>query len=583
MHLLRSLIIPFLIATSIFGESTPHIQTIKKSENELEVSLIFNLEPNQLLYKDSLHVSVDHPDIHVSALESLQEPVKRYDPATKETQLVYLDHAEFKINAQQKNDTPPTDAFLHLMYHVNTDRGPAHSTKALTFHDQEQNAQDERVLVQDQENRNVIPINTEQAPAKKWSISENISQLIETTNSLPMRLVLVFLLGLLLSLTPCIYPMIPITVGILHAQKSSSLLGNFARAGAYTLGLATTFALLGLGASYTGPIYGKLLTHPISILVLVSFLAYLAFSMFGFYEMYVPRFMQPSGSHRSRSGSLVSAFLFGTASGTFASPCVSPGLILLLSIVATMGSMFMGFLLLFIFGIGLSTPLLIIGTFSTSLSLLPQAGMWMLEVKKLFGLLLFGVCFYYLSVLMPWHLLMIFVALFLITVGIVYLSADQTHTSPRWRKINNALGSLFIIGALLALSEGYKAYVANPHDDFWQTNYQEARTLALKENKKLFIDVWARYCSICKLINNTTLKDCAVRDALSNYIPLKIDGTDENEESYKYVKEKFKIVGFPAFLIVDPTTETIEKRWSSELYQMPREEFIYELNAHYKR
>ncbi|HEX2978155.1 MAG TPA: cytochrome c biogenesis protein CcdA [Candidatus Babeliales bacterium] len=581
MHLLRFLIIPFLIASSVFAESTPLLETIKKSENELEVSILFNLEPQELLYKDALHISVDHPDMYVSALQPQQEPLKRYDPATKETQLVYVDRAEFKVDVKQKNDTPLADAFLHLMYHINTDRGPGHITKPISF--QNQSAQDESVIVQDEKNYNAINKNSEQAAPKKWSISENISQLIENTNSLPIRLALVFLLGLLLSLTPCIYPMIPITVGILHAQKSASLLGNFARAGAYTLGLATTFALLGLGASYTGPIYGKLLTHPIFILFIVSFLAYLALSMFGLYEMYVPRFMQQSGSHRSRSGSLLSAFLFGTASGTFASPCVSPGLILLLSIVATMGSMFMGFLFLFIFGVGLSTPLLIIGTFSSSLSLLPQAGMWMLEVKKLFGLLLFGVCFYYLSVIIPWHILMIFVALFLIAVGIVYLSADQTHTSRRWKKINNALGSLFIIGALLALSEGYKSYVACPHDDFWQTHYQEARTLALQENKKLFIDVWARYCSICKLINNSTLKDDAVRNALSNYIPLKIDGTDECEESYKYVKEKFKIVGLPAFLIVDPATESIEKRWSSELYQMPRDEFIHELNVHYKK
>ena len=109
-------------------------------------------------------------------------------------------------------------------------------------------------------------------------------------------------------------------------------------------------------------------------------MAYLALSMFGFYDMYVPNILQTK-NNVNHKGSLFSAFVFGAISGSIASPCLSPGLALLLTIVATLGNNLLGFLLLFSFGIGLSIPLLIIGTFSSSINILPQAGMWMIEVK----------------------------------------------------------------------------------------------------------------------------------------------------------------------------------------------------------
>src|SRR5581483_1012022 len=164
---------------------------------------------------------------------------------------------------------------------------------------------------------------------------------------------------------------------------------------AYTMGIATTFAIFGLLASCTGPLCGQLLMQPLFIIGLVILLAYLGFSMFGLYSIYIPKFF--TISHKKHNGSLFSSFIFGAASGTISSPCVSPGLALLLSIVATLGNKFLGFLYLFIFGVGLGLPLLIVGAFSSSLSLLPQAGTWMIEVKKFFSFIIFGMCFYYLS------------------------------------------------------------------------------------------------------------------------------------------------------------------------------------------
>ncbi len=542
------------------------------------ITFQFCLQPEQLLYKDSLSISVDHPGISVSPLQIHQESVKQYDSVTKEMMNGYIESPQFSVQVKQENADLMPDASLHLIYHINTDRVPAHFVYQLPANTQPVK-EIEATQPKKQENQSTTasaqPANEQ---TNNWSWSETISQLIESTKSLPLRLLLVFLLGVLLSFTPCIYPMIPITVGILHSQKTSSFWGNLTRASSYTLGLATTFAVLGMIASYTGPLYGKLLMNPISVLIIVGFLAYLALSMLGFYEMYIPRFLQPKSHDSSGGGSLLSAFLFGTASGTIASPCVSPGLILLLSIAATLGSALLGFAMLFVFGLGLSTPLLLIGTFSSSLSLLPQAGMWMVEIKKLFGLLLFGVCFYYLANLVSWPVLMVLVALFMFVIGIFYLAQPTRYLSPFWKKVNGLMGFALIIGAFLAGAESYQSFISGTvHDEFWFTDYDLARAKAQKEHKKLFIDFWARYCSICKKINTTVLVDENVKIALSNYIPLKIDGTDESTSSYQSLKNTFNIVGFPAFLIVDPFTEKIEMRWSSELYSMPREKFVEQL------
>src|SRR5205814_2901289 len=111
-------------------------------------------------------------------------------------------------------------------------------------------------------------------------------------NSQTVQLILALLLGILMSLTPCIYPMIPITVGILHNYGTTSFAGNALRSLLYAMGMATTYAFLGLLASCTGPLCGHLLANHFFIYALVAFLAYMAGSMLGLYDLYIPRFMQ---------------------------------------------------------------------------------------------------------------------------------------------------------------------------------------------------------------------------------------------------------------------------------------------------
>ena len=240
-------------------------------------------------------------------------------------------------------------------------------------------------------------IQVEQATPSTWSKIKNVFSLDRLALAkLPLIYVLIiaFLIGIAASLTPCIYPMIPITMGILQSQASKSVWRNFILSTSYVAGIATVYAVLGYLAATTSLILGQWLANPWFIFFLILLFLYLAFSMFGFYEIYIPRFMT-KGSNIKSNGSVLYTFLFGAISGTATSPCLTPALAILLGYVAKRGNPLIGFATLFTFSFGMGLLLIIIGTFSNSITTLPRAGAWMNEIKKFFGFLLIGVSVYF--------------------------------------------------------------------------------------------------------------------------------------------------------------------------------------------
>jgi thioredoxin:protein disulfide reductase len=406
-----------------------------------------------------------------------------------------------------------------------------------------------------------------------------ISNTIVNTNSLAVRLFLVFLLGLLMSLTPCIYPMIPITAGILQTQSSKSIFMSFLLALSYTFGIATTYAILGLFAAFAGQAIGSLMNQPLFIIPLVALLIYLALSMIGLYEMYIPRFLQPRET-KVHGGSFISAFTFGAISGIIASPCLSPGLICLLCLVTTLNNWILGFLLLFCFGIGLSVPLLIIGTFSSSLSLLPRAGMWMIEIKKIFGYLMLGMCLYFLGYIIPWHIMIWIIVAFAFSVGQIFLFYAIHAYNRAWKIIYGALWILLTLYSAVMAIKAYR-FLKHRHEyreqlsGAWQTDYASGRNKAFESQKLLFVDIGAPYCSICTAIDKTLFSSESVQNAIEKVaVPVKIDGSlSANSEIIKH----YKVLGFPTILLIDPKTEQIIKQWGPELYDTSAEQFIQEI------
>lgn len=556
-------------------------------EDTLALTLTIPVPPNAYLYRDYISVSVDNPNVTLSGLTNQQESRSVYDPTFKTTKKVFDRDVTISMQAHSTN-AEHVQARLHISYYLSSNKGITEESFPLLFLEKpnteqstEQARKETLTVAQKPVEPPTLDFHQTNLPVASRSYSEHLSLLITQTNTLWIRLLLVLLLGVLMSLTPCIYPMIPITVGILQAQGSKSLLRNLLISLAYTTGIATTFALLGLAAATTGQMFGTFMANPVVILCIVLLLAYLGFAMFGFYEMYVPSFLKPR-STQSGNGSLTSAFLFGVASGSVASPCLSPGLVLLLSIVTTLKSKIMGFVMLFMFGVGLSLPLLVIGTFSSSLSLLPRAGMWMIEVKKFFGFMLFGMCFYFLQPIIPAPYLLSMIAIFLFASGAYYLYCESKKTAGIWRSLSGIVAIILIAGSLVAATQAYKAYLmAQECVNYspWETNYAKALLDAQACNKKLFIDVGASFCSICTAIDKKVLSNKLVEKALSSFCCVKINGADDPDDVCQLLKQKYGVVGFPTFLLIDPHTNELIKRWGSELYNVDIQAFVQELEA----
>lgn len=267
-----------------------------------------------------------------------------------------------------------------------------------------------------------IPTLAAQAQNSSWfSLKDTLS----TDSSIVWILLIAFFTGILASLTPCIYPMIPITIGVLQSQASTSVWRNLLTATSYVLGISVVYSALGYIAATTTVIFGQWLANPFLIFLFVLLFIYLAFSMFGFYEIYMPKFLK-SGKTISPHGSIIYSFVFGILSGTVASPCLTPALALLLGFVAKSANPLLGLLTLFSFSLGMGVLLIVIGTFSTTAT--PKAGMWMVEVKKVFGFALFGVCVYFLQPILSTTIISVLYSLIAL-VASIYFFINKPRTT----------------------------------------------------------------------------------------------------------------------------------------------------------
>lgn len=211
----------------------------------------------------------------------------------------------------------------------------------------------------------------------------------------PLAYFVSFLGGVWASFTPCIYPIIPILVGVIGATSAKNRLRGFRLSSIFVLGMAVTYSLLGLMAALTGRIFGQLTTHPIAYLVVGNICLVFALSMLGLFEIRLPGRWGEARPAAEKKGT-GSVFLMGASSGLVAAPCTVPILGVLLTFVAQRGNLLFGFSLLFVFALGLGLLLILIGTFTGLLTSFPKSGLWMVRVKQAFGILLIVVAEFFL-------------------------------------------------------------------------------------------------------------------------------------------------------------------------------------------
>ncbi|KKQ33039.1 MAG: Thiol:disulfide interchange protein [candidate division TM6 bacterium GW2011_GWF2_37_49] len=271
------------------------------------------------------------------------------------------------------------------------------------------------------------------------NIIHKLKNSISSQDSFFYILLLSFLAGIFISFTPCVYPMIPITAGILQTQATTSMSHNFLSSLFYVLGMAVIYAGLGVMSATTSIVFGQWTSNPIFIFFIVLLFLFLAFSLFGFYEIKMPQFLtrtqdsQIQGSQTKTS--LPKSFLLGFFSGAIASPCITPALAILLTFVADKGNPVLGFFALFIFALGMGTLLIIIGTASSSLNALPRSGEWMLKVKEFIGFLMIAMSIYFCKPLISAKIaFMLYLSLsifILVFYGIKIVQNIKKHQTPK--------------------------------------------------------------------------------------------------------------------------------------------------------
>lgn len=440
---------------------------------------------------------------------------------------------------------PPTSTTAELVIEVTG--GEERQSKAEPKNEVRQNQTDQITPqeIKTQSNEGVAPPKPQKQNAFLKVEKQNDNSIASTLekSGLFLSLIFVFLAGLALNLTPCVYPLIPITIGYFGGQAEGKTSRLFLLGILYVLGMALTYSVVGVVTSLSGAVFGTLLQNPIVIIVLGLIFIALALSQFGVYEFKLPDswVMRAGGA----KGGAFGAFFMGLTMGIVAAPCIGPFLLGLVTYVAAKGDPFYGFIMFFVMAMGLGTPYLILALFSGKIKSLPRAGLWMEGVKHIFGFLLLGMAIYFVNPLLPKNISGYTLPIFGLITAIILLFLDKTANNVKGFRIFKTVFSLLVI----ALSV-YALIPSKTISPEWQKFSEIKYESSLKNNERMVIDFYADWCIPCKELDAITFSNTKVIKELERFSKYKVDMTKTTDENDS-LRKKFKVVGMPTVLIID--------------------------------
>jgi thiol:disulfide interchange protein DsbD len=368
----------------------------------------------------------------------------------------------------------------------------------------------------------------------------------------PLAFATVFGAGILTSLTPCVYPMIPITVSVFGAKQARSKGLAFLLATLYVLGIAVMYSTLGVLAAIGGWAAGNVLSSPWFVVPLSLFFAVMASSMFGLWEIRLPTWLQNRMAVVGGKG-LLGAFSMGLVGGVLIAPCTGPVLAGILGYVATTRNMVMGGGLLFTYALGIGVLFWVIATFAVSL---PKSGAWMEGVKSVLGVALLVAAAYYLQNV-EIHLAQYtsgswsFAALNagLIAFGLLLGAIHLTFHQGRVKALRKTLGiALLAVGGF-----GLVNFALAPRSKLPWIHNDEPRAIALAktQEKPVLIDFWTVSCLPCRIMEKEVLSHPAVMRELERYVLLKVDLDKDLDDNDGRTKDKYRQTMLPEVIVLD--------------------------------
>lgn len=386
--------------------------------------------------------------------------------------------------------------------------------------------------------------------------------------NVPLILLTFFTFGLLLSLTPCIFPMIPILSSIIVAQgKNMNAKRGFTLSLVYVLAMSVAYTIAGVLAGLFGGNIQIAMQNPWVISTFALLFVGLAMSMFGFFKIGLPHSWQTklskSSENASSKGGYIAVAIMGFFSALIVGPCVAPPLAGALVYIGQSGDALLGGAALFVLSIGMGIPLLLIGIGAGKY--MPRPGGWMDIVSHIFGVVMLAIAIIMLSRIVTPSIAMLLWAFLLIIVSVYFGALESLHGHYKGIKaFYKGVGIILLVYGLMLFYGGIKK-AENPLAPLTFANEQQAvaskeitfktihsseeldTILAQSKGKKVMLDFYADWCTSCKELDAVTFKDPAVIEVLKNYVLVRADITDNSDEE-KALTKRFGLFGPPAMI-----------------------------------
>jgi len=388
----------------------------------------------------------------------------------------------------------------------------------------------------------------------------------KASKGLLLMLLAAFGWGLAASLTPCVYPMIPITMAIVGAKGSGKAKG-FALSLSLVLGIAVTYTLLGVIAAKLGSQAGAFAQTPWFLVPVSVLFALFALSLFGLFEIKLPdaltQKLQGNGPRTGFGG----AFVMGLVLGPLAAPCVGPFVGTVLVDIAQKGSVALGALNLFVFALGMGVLFMAVGTFSAGL---PKSGEWMIRFKQAMGVLVLGFAVWNIRLLVPeWASFLMWSLTALVAAAVLGAFEAASGLFGQFRRglALLALAAGVLLGLrsvegiakvdLLPRGGAGTAAGAEAHEGWFEQDFEAAKAQAKADGKLLLVDIYAEWCGACKELDEKTWPDPAVKAWLrQNAVAVRID----THARRKDLAKDFKVAGYPTVMLMDANGQEIRPR-----------------------
>lgn len=361
----------------------------------------------------------------------------------------------------------------------------------------------------------------------------------------------IFFLGLMLNLTPCVYPMIPITVGFFGSRGGGRYTKRILDALMFILGMALIYSIFGTLAGMTDNVLGQALQQPFMLIVLSGIMMLLAASMFGLYELRMPSAVRRGSETISRG---LGTFGMGMTLGVAAAPCLAPATVTLLAYISQQQSAYVGGLLFFVLSLGLGFPYLFLAVFASSLSDLPGSGTWLKWINKLIGFMILAVAVYFLWPLLPLktfgYLLIALVVVGGLVLAVMHPPASSTYYYARAAGLA-VLVVLFVFYADRTFLVAYEGVDWIPGKEVIGTSHSG------RIDQPALVYVSADWCAPCKEMELRTFPNNTLRRELKTIAPIKIDLTSTPPEAVGEWLTDHNVNGVPTMIFLKPSGREI--------------------------